>query len=184
MNDKYQIYFRASKSSHSVWNIIKTLFQTSLFWTFFLLAIPYTIHKMELSLNVPLFDFVYRQQAGCIIFVIASVLGLSSGIIMAYHGKGTPLPLNCPKCLVINGPYRYIRNPMVVAGLCQGAAVGIWIGSWSVILYALLGMFIWDKYVRPIEEADLLNRFGDGYEDYRRHVKCWIPNLSGYNKDV
>jgi protein-S-isoprenylcysteine O-methyltransferase Ste14 len=36
--------------------------------------------------------------------------------------------------LVIAGPYRYVRNPMAVAGILQGIAVGWYLGSVSVII--------------------------------------------------
>ncbi len=182
MNEKFLQHFRESKSSNSIWNILKTLFQTVIFWTLFLLIIPYAIYNMEIALKVPSFHFSYQQLVSCSIFLLASILGLSSGVVLAHFGKGTPLPLNGTQLLVINGPYRYIRNPMAVAGLSQGVAVGIWYGSWGVILYVFLGMFIWDRFVRPIEEAYLFNKFGDVYETYRKHIKCWCPSLSGYSK--
>ena len=82
--------------------------------------------------------------------------------------------------MVVTGPYRYVRNPMAVAGLTQGVAVGLWLGSPAVVLYALAGGPLWNTFVRPWEEEDLVTRFGEPYRRYRERVRCWIPTIRGY----
>ena len=94
---------------------------------------------------------------------------------MAIRGQGTPLPIDTARELVIVGPYRYVRNPMAIAGLSQAAAVGLFLGSPGVVLYAITGAVVWSVFVQPREEADLLHRFGVRYAKYRREVSCWIP---------
>ncbi|MFK7789074.1 MAG: isoprenylcysteine carboxylmethyltransferase family protein, partial [Phycisphaeraceae bacterium] len=79
--------------------------------------------------------------------------------------------------LVVSGPYRYVRNPMALAGIVQGLAVGLMMGSWLVLAYAMSGGVIWHVMVRPIEEADLLKRFGDPYKQYKASLRCWWPKL-------
>lgn len=64
---------------------------------------------------------------------------------------------------------------MALAGITQGAAVGFVAGSWLVIAWALAGSIVWNWMVRPVEEADLLARFGAPYAAYRDSVRCWIP---------
>lgn len=96
---------------------------------------------------------------------------------MATLGRGTPLPTATAPFLVIAGPYRYVRNPMALAGITQGLAVGWWMGSFSVIVYALVGAVAWHTLVRPHEERDLLKRFGAAYRDYQRRVLLWIPMI-------
>ena len=82
-----------------------------------------------------------------------------------------------PNRLVIAGPYRWIRNPMAVAGIVQGAAVGLIMHSWLVIAYAIAGSLVWNYAIRPLEEGDLEKRFGQDFEDYRAAVRCWIPRI-------
>ena len=94
---------------------------------------------------------------------------------MVTQGQGTPLPLDQTNRLVVGGPYRWVRNPMAVAGIGQGLAVAIAAQSWFVFGYALLGAIVWQFVVRPIEERDLESRFGQEYLDYRKRVRCWIP---------
>ncbi|MBK6316507.1 MAG: isoprenylcysteine carboxylmethyltransferase family protein [Blastocatellia bacterium] len=79
--------------------------------------------------------------------------------------------------MVISGPYRFIRNPMALAGLGQGMAVAIATGSWLTVAYVLAGGLMWNGIARPLEEADLRERFGVEFEAYCREVKCWWPRL-------
>ncbi len=99
---------------------------------------------------------------------------------MSKIGRGTPLPLDYAPNLVAKGAYSYVRNPMAISGIGQGLAVGLFLGSPLVLLYALMGAFIWQIIFRPLEETDLQNRFGEDYEDYCKNVRCWIPNLKPY----
>ena len=96
---------------------------------------------------------------------------------MATYGEGTPLPTATAPRLVISGPYRFVRNPMAVAGISQGVAVGWYCGSYAVIVYSLAGVVLWHIAVRPIEEADLKSRFGEAYNDYQRRVRLWLPTF-------
>jgi protein-S-isoprenylcysteine O-methyltransferase Ste14 len=61
---------------------------------------------------------------------------------------------------VLAGPYRHVRNPMAVAGIAQGVAVALWLGSWAVLLYAVSGALLWHMAIRSAEERDLAERFG------------------------
>ena len=55
---------------------------------------------------------------------------------MALIGEGTPLPAETARKLVVAGPYRYVRNPMAVAGVIQTASIGLLFGSWMVVVLA------------------------------------------------
>ena len=94
---------------------------------------------------------------------------------MAIGGKGTPLPAMTASELVVRGPYRFVRNPMAVAGAAQTIGVGIMLQTWSVFVAAVGGAAFWHLVIRPVEEADLLDRFGASYEHYRRTTRCWVP---------
>lgn len=117
--------------------------------------------------------------AGNVVWAVAVVtcLGLWSGVTMATRGNGTPLPTATAPRLVIAGPYRFVRNPMAVAGIVQGLAVGWYLGSYAVIVYSLTGAVLWQIAVRPVEESDLTSRFGETYHDYQRRVRLWIPTF-------
>lgn len=154
-----------------------TVAQLAVFWCVFLWILPAGIVELESRLGAPSFSHAHQSPIAAGLFVLASMLGLWSGWTMATHGDGTPLPTATAPRLVVAGPYRWVRNPMAVAGILQGIAVGWMFGSYSVITYAVLGALIWHLFVRPVEEADLQSRFGDSYTSYRRSVGLWSPRM-------
>lgn len=152
-----------------------TLTQTLIFWSVFLWILPKGIVEVEERLGWENFTHPYQKLAAASLFLAASVLGLASGVTMAACGEGTPLPTATTPKLVAVGAYRFVRNPMAVAGIMQGIGVGWWLGSSSVIAYSITGAFVWHIFVRPVEEADLQARFGNEYSRYRQVVGLWVP---------
>lgn len=167
--------FKPAKSNNGIWNLTKTVIQTAVFWSTFLFIFPHFIVKLEIAFNIS--SFQPTPIIGWILFSVFSLMGLYSGYTMSWIGQGTPLPIDCPNKLVVNGPYKFVRNPMAVSGIGQGISVGIIFGSFMIILYALVGASLWHLFVRPIEEKDLETRFGKSYLEYKANVKCWIPDF-------
>lgn len=156
-------------------NLARTFAQALLFWAFFFGLVPMLLHAAERALGVPGFASPGWRAAGIGLFLIAGAANVATAVTLALVGRGTPLPLACPRGLVVTGPYRYVRNPMALSALTQGAAVGLYLGSPLVILYAAAGAIAWQLFVRPWEEVDLEERFGDEYRRYRASVRCWVP---------
>ena len=173
---------REARPASRSWNVVKTLVQTTLFWATFLFLLPAGIVMLEHKFGFTAMQFgnAAARWTGAVLFLLGGSLGIVSGVTMAVRGRGTPLPADCPSELVVAGPYCHIRNPMVIAGLSQGIAVGIFLGSPFVIGYAILGGPVWHLFVRPWEEADLEQRFGAPYSQYRAAVQCWMPRIRPY----
>jgi protein-S-isoprenylcysteine O-methyltransferase Ste14 len=164
-------------AGHRLAPIQRTAWQVVAFWSVFLIVLPAGLVAVETSLGweVIFFQGLVWRLMGLFVLIAASALGLFSGAYMAWYGRGTPLPLDPTKHLVTTGPYAIVRNPMAVAGLAQGLAVGMLLGSWMVIAYALLGGPVWHFLVRPWEERKLNETFGETYEQYQSAVRCWLP---------
>ena len=169
------IFRRAAQASPRR-HVVTTLVQIAAFWSFFLFVVPSALVYVERQLPWPL-DFTPARVAAVLLFAGFSSLGFWSGMTMASRGLGTPLPFDSANRLVKSGAYTYLRNPMVVAGLGQGVAVGLWLGSWTVLGYVVLGGLIWNFFVRPAEERDLRTTFGGEYDEYCRSVRCWLPRV-------
>jgi protein-S-isoprenylcysteine O-methyltransferase Ste14 len=167
----------AVRRSRAAPHVAATLVQLVLFWGFFLAVLPAVVAFLERRWGLDVALPEVTAALGVIILTLASALGLWSAHTMSTLGEGTPLPAAMPNTLVVAGPYRYIRNPMAAAGIVQGAAVGLIVSSWLVVVYALLGSLIWNYAVRPLEEADLEERFGGAYRRYRDAVRCWVPRV-------
>jgi protein-S-isoprenylcysteine O-methyltransferase Ste14 len=170
--------FRPARSRRSPgFHVAGTFGQIIVFWGFFLGLVPPCLAFLEQRWGLAVGFPPVAAPAGIAVLVLASALGIWSAAVMSTLGDGTPLPAAMPNRLVIAGPYRWIRNPMAVAGVVQGAAVGLILQSWLVVGYAVLGSLVWNYAVRPLEEADLTERFGDEFRQYRRAVRCWIPRV-------
>ena len=167
--------FRSARPAPAWQNLTKTLLQTTVFWTVLLLIVPSWI--VRLTVGLPGARFTAMPATGAVLFACFGVLGLTCGYTLASRGEGTPLPLDAPRRLVVAGPYAWVRNPMAIAGLGQGVAVGVWFGSAWVLAYSVVGGVLWNFFVRPIEERYMLEEFGAQFEDYRRAVRCWIPTV-------
>ncbi len=177
---------RAARPGARARHLGATGMQIVVFWGFFLLVLPLVIAWFEdrwrLRLEPPAWVAWAGESTGALglaLLIAASALGIWSGVTMASLGEGTPLPSATANRLVIAGPYRFVRNPMALAGIAQGVAVGLVLGSWLVVVYALCGSLVWNWAVRPHEEADLEARFGAQFSAYRDRVACWVPRLPG-----
>ncbi len=166
--------FRVSASSLFA-NVLKTFLQIVCIWTLTLVVIPYVIlEAFHEDMQIVSGPWLWMAIVCLIGF---SSLGLSSAYCLVRDGSGTPIPLDQTNHLVVSGPYRYVRNPMAIAGIGQGIAVAMLFQSLPLLVYALLGAVVWQLVVRPIEERDMVRRFGEPYEIYRKRVRCWIPTL-------
>ena len=94
-------------------------------------------------------------------------------------GEGT-LAIGSPVKLVVRGPYRHVRNPMMsgVFAIQLGTAIATaspWLFGWFALFFTSVLIAI-----RAVEEPHLRRRFGADYDDYRRHVLRWIPRLTAW----
>ena len=125
------------------------------------------------------FDWPRWQIAGG--RVLGSGLVLAGIVVYAYCsglfsriGRGTPVPLEPPKHLVIEGHYRFSRNPMYVAQVAYLLGLFVYRGELSLALYAVLfAVAIHTSIVRS-EEPELRQRFGEEYVRYTHEVPRWI----------
>jgi protein-S-isoprenylcysteine O-methyltransferase Ste14 len=76
--------------------------------------------------------------------------------------------------LVINGPYRYIRNPMYTAVLCRCLGHALIVPSIAILFIFFCLMFLIIKMI-PEEENNLLPSYGRDYLEYMDSVKKMIP---------
>lgn len=94
------------------------------------------------------------------------------------NGKGTPAPIDPPKELVAVGLYRFVRNPMYVAGVIALLGWILWSPSLPLIVAPFLFFSAAHLFVTLYEEPTLKKKFGAAYEEYLKRVPRWIPRLS------
>ena len=95
-----------------VWNLFKTFVQLVIFWTTFLAVLPLAVAWCESRLELTnwRFDSPSLRLATVGVFLAASSLGIASAITMAIVGRGTPLPADCPRAIVVAGPLQRRRH--------------------------------------------------------------------------
>lgn len=113
--------------------------------------------------------------------LIAFGLGMLVWTVVLFDrvGEGT-LAIGSPTKLVVRGPYRHVRNPMMTAVFCLqlGTATALaspWLIGWFALFFTATMIAI-----RTVEEPHLRRRFGADYDEYRRHVPRWIPRLTAW----
>ena len=115
------------------------------------------------------------QVVGMVVGGAGAVLALWCVFTFAFIGKGTPAPFDPPRRLVVEGPYRLVRNPMYIgAGLVLTGAM-LFYESLPLLGYAGLFALITYFFVVLYEEPTLRRTFGTEYEAYNRRVGRWWP---------
>ncbi len=95
----------------------------------------------------------------------------------AVSGRGTPLPIDAPKTLVVRGLYRYTRNPMYVGVVLVILGWAILFAAWSLLVYAACVGAGFQLFVVLYEEGHLRREFGSQYDDYCARVPRWGPRI-------
>lgn len=115
--------------------------------------------------------------------VVAGAVLLAFGLFLMYRtirlfgreGEGTLAPWDPPRRLVVEGPYRHVRNPMISGVLFVLAGEAVLLGSPPLAAWLALFLAVNAVYFPLVEEPGLERRFGDDYRLYRRNVPRWIP---------
>lgn len=119
--------------------------------------------------------------------LIAVVFGLAGITLLFYtirlfglFGNGTLAPWAPTQKLVVAGPYRYVRNPMISGVFFILIGESLFLHSTPIVNWAALFFCINTTYFILAEEPSLERRFGDDYRQYKKHVGRWIPRLKPY----
>jgi protein-S-isoprenylcysteine O-methyltransferase Ste14 len=96
--------------------------------------------------------------------------------------QGTLAPWQPTQKLVIRGPYRYCRNPMITGVVMMLLGEGLFFNALAIRYGACVFFVMNTMYFIFKEEPAMLARFGDSYAEYKRHVPRWIPRLRAYNQ--
>ena len=120
--------------------------------------------------------------AGCALICVGLTLLGKTIQLFAAIGKGTLAPWDPTRKLVVQGPYRHVRNPMISGVLCILLGESVLLGSWPVFIFALLFVTIIHVSFITSEEPGLARRFGEEYLQYRNAVPRWVPRLTPWEK--
>lgn len=117
-----------------------------------------------------------QQVAGMVTGAVGAAVALWCIVTFATIGKGTPAPFDPPRRLVIQGPYRFVRNPMYIGAGLALAGAAFFYESLSLLGYTALFLLATHLFVVLYEEPTLRRTFGQEYEAYCSQVRRWWPS--------
>jgi protein-S-isoprenylcysteine O-methyltransferase Ste14 len=117
------------------------------------------------------------QLAGVALLVLGAVFFVTSLRRFVTEGDGTLAPWDPPRRLVIRGPYRYVRNPMISGVVLVLVGESLVLRSTAHAGWAATFLVINLVYIPLLEEPLLEQRFGAAYREYCRHVPRVMPRL-------
>jgi protein-S-isoprenylcysteine O-methyltransferase Ste14 len=150
---------------------------------FFLLLAPGTVAGWipwllcRWKIKPPLLGFYSLRWTGVLLIAAALPVLLDSFRRFAVEGLGTPAPVAPTEHLVVSGMYRYVRNPMYAAVVSLIFGQGLLFGSVHVLEYGLAVWLVMHLFVLGYEEPVLHARYGTEYDEFRAHVRRWIPRV-------
>ena len=135
--------------------------------------VPWWISRWELQ--EPFAGYGPIRYLGAVGIALGLPVLLDSFARFALQGLGTPAPPLPTRRLVVQGFYRFVRNPMYVAVTLLIAGQALLLGDWRLIAYAALFWLCCHLFVVNYEEPTLRRAFGAEYEAYCAGVRRWVP---------
>ena len=147
----------------------------------FLIIIPLLL--LLASYGIEEYFLTHRLR---ILQIMVALLSLAFGFFLMVWsfvslistGKGTPVPVAPSQKLIVDGPYRICRNPMLLGVIIYFLGVGTIVDSITIgFIMSCLILLIGTCYSKFIEEKELRMRFGQAYEEYREKTTFLIPRF-------
>jgi protein-S-isoprenylcysteine O-methyltransferase Ste14 len=136
--------------------------------------VPYWISGWRLATPIALWRYLG------VLLIVGGLIPLTDSIVrFVREGRGTPEPLHPTETLVVNGLYRYMRNPMYLGVLTMIFGQAVLLANRHVAIYGASAAVIMHLFVVFYEEPTLRARYGAQYEEYSRRVRRWIPRFPG-----
>ena len=114
--------------------------------------------------------------------VVGAALSFWATASFFRYAEGTAAPWDPPTKFVVRGPYRYVRNPMILGVIFVLFAEAFLFRSWPIAVWACLFWIANAIYFPLCEEPALKQRFATEYEAYCRHVRRWIPRRTPWQQ--
>jgi protein-S-isoprenylcysteine O-methyltransferase Ste14 len=121
---------------------------------------------------------VLPSASGIVMIVVGLMLLVKTVSLFARVGQGTLAPWDPTRKLVVVGPYRCVRNPMITGVFCILLGEAVLLDSRPVLVW--FGLFVLANmiYMPLSEEPGLEKRFGEEYRLYKANVPRWLPRLT------
>ncbi|TGK01192.1 isoprenylcysteine carboxylmethyltransferase family protein [Leptospira langatensis] len=139
--------------------------------------LPYFIYRpypIYLSNDLPI------RVVGVLLSIFGIALLYRTVSLFRKQGEGTIAPWEPTQRLIVVGPYRYCRNPMITGVLFILLGETFFLLSPHLLALAVIFFLTNTIYFIYREEPGLVLRFGQEYTHYKENVPRWIPNWKPY----
>jgi protein-S-isoprenylcysteine O-methyltransferase Ste14 len=114
---------------------------------------------------------------GGLLISLGLALAIWTWTLFVTEGRGTLAPWDATTQLVVSGPYRYVRNPMITGVALILAGEAVLFQSWPLAILFVWFVLLNAIYFPLVEERGLRRRFGAEYDAYCADVPRWVPRL-------
>jgi Putative protein-S-isoprenylcysteine methyltransferase len=153
-------------------------------WFRALILLPFNV--LVIIPGIILYFINFNYQVPSILQFICGLIALLCGMFLSgwsmmlfYQiGKGTPAPWAAPKHLVVQGPYKFVRNPMIIGVILILLAEALVLNTRYIFYWAVVFFILNNIYFHYFEEKQLERTFGKEYLDYKKKVPMWLPKFN------
>ncbi len=125
------------------------------------------------ELNIPIFqDNIFGVLIALLIFIPCSII-----LYFALKHGGTEHMKPMKETKLHEGIYNHVRHPGVLGEMPLYIAIGFFINSLFITLWATTFVVIYVPLYIYFEEKDLFKRFGQPYLEYKERVGALIPKV-------
>lgn len=114
---------------------------------------------------------------GLVVGLAGLILMITSIVWMIRIARSTVMPWDPSKNLVVKGPYRHLRNPMILGVVILLIGEALIFSSIGVAILGVVFFFLNTLYFIYFEEPELEVQFGDEYRQYQANVPRWLPRV-------
>ena len=123
----------------------------------------------------PQYRFIYGdyRYVGVAVFIFG--LSITFYSFYLFKKNKTPiLPGRKPMFVVMEGPYKFTRNPMYSGVTLALLGASLYLGNLLSFLSPIIFFLIMNYYFVPFEEKLLESLFGKKYLDYKKKIRRWL----------
>jgi protein-S-isoprenylcysteine O-methyltransferase Ste14 len=166
--------------------VIRHILGYAVGFTIFLVCLPAVIYFIAsyshqlISAGI-IGNTIIRVLVSVVLLLIGLIFMIWSNVALLMIGKGGPVDAFnvsiSPRTqhLVVKGPYRYTRNPMVFGALCCYMAFALYLNSLVVVVFILASVPVITIYLKKTEEKRLEHDFGEEFREYSKRVSMLLP---------
>jgi protein-S-isoprenylcysteine O-methyltransferase Ste14 len=116
-----------------------------------------------------------RVICAVVLVCIGQSIGIA-GMVAFRRAKTTvnPVKASLASSLVVEGVYRYTRNPMYVGLLLTLSAWAVFLANPFAVLWVVVFVLYITRFQIIPEERVLVSLFGAEYEAYKGRVRRWV----------